>query len=72
MEIVSIRCEMNIIGACGSVMDVKLKKSGQKNRALGDSTVNYFVRGFLVVEKCGGLSAVQVVTQPTNNTSQER
>ena len=53
-------------------MDVKTKKSGRKNRALGDSTVNYFVRGFLVVKKCDGLSAVQVVTQPMNNTSRER
>ena len=49
----------------------KNKKSGRKNRALGDSTLNYFARGFLVVIKCGDLSAVEVVTQPTNNTSRE-
>ena len=72
MEIVSARFETNIIGECESVMDVKIKKIGRKNRALGDSTVNYFVRGFLGVKKCGGLSAVQVVTQPKNNSSRER
>ena len=53
-------------------MDVKIKKSGRKIRALGDSTMNYFARGFLVAKKCGSLSAVQVVTQPTENNSRER
>ena len=72
MEIGSVRCETNIIGGCGIAMDVKIKKSGRANRALGDSTVNYFARGFLVVKKCGGLSAIQVVTQPTKNNSRER
>ena len=72
MEIVSARCETSIIGGRGSVMDVKIKKSGRKNRALGNSTVHYLMGGFLVVKKCVGLSAVQVVTQPTNNTSQEQ
>ena len=71
MEIVSVRCETNILAGCGSVMDVKIKKSGRKNRAMRDSKENYFVKNSWFL-KCGGLSAVQVVTQPTNNTSRER
>ena len=63
MEIVSVRCETNIIEGCGSVMDVKIKKSRR---------VNFCVGGFLVVKKCGGLSAVQVVTQTPSNTSREQ
>ena len=42
----------------------KIRKTERNNRALGKSTVNYCVVGILVVKKCGGLSAVQVVTQP--------
>ena len=52
-------------------MDEKVK-SGRKNRALGNSTENYFAGGFLVVKKCAGLSAIQTVAQPMNNTSGKR
>ena len=41
----------------------KTKKNEQNNRGLGYSTVKYFVGGFLVVKKYGGLLVVQVVTE---------